>query len=35
MEIIDAMTHMIPRLKVTSVETETIDSETVCAFISL
>jgi len=35
MEIIDAMTHMIPRLKVTSVETETLDSETVCAFISL
>jgi len=35
MEIIDAMTHMIPRLKVTSVETETIDSETVCAFITL
>jgi len=35
MEIIDAMTHMIPRLKVTSVETEIIDSETVCAFISL
>ena len=35
MEIIDAMTHMIPRLKVTSVETETLDSETVCAFITL
>jgi len=35
MEIIDAMTHMIPRLKVTSVETEILDSETVCAFISL
>jgi len=35
MEIIDEMTHLIPRLKVTSVETEIIDSETVCAFISL
>jgi len=35
MEIIDAMTHLIPRLKVTSVETETLDSETVCAFVSL
>ena len=35
MEIIDAMTHMIPRLKVTSVETENLDSETVCAIISL
>jgi len=35
LEIIDAMTHMIPRLKVTSVETEIIDSETVYAFISL
>ena len=34
-EILDAMLNMIPRAKITSVETAEIDSETVCAFISI
>jgi len=35
MEIIDAMTHMIPRLKVTSVDTDDVDPQTVCGFIQV
>jgi len=35
LEIIDALTHMVPRLKITSLETDLIDPQTVCAFISL
>jgi len=35
LDIIDALTHMIPRLKITSLETDLIDPQTVCAFISL
>jgi len=34
-EILDAMLNMIPRAKITSVETAEIDSESVCAFISI
>ena len=34
-EIVDAMINMIPRAKITSVKTEDIDSEAVCAFISI
>ena len=35
MEIIDAITHMIPRLKVTSVDTDDVDPQTVCGFIQV
>jgi len=35
MEIIDCMTHMVPRLKITSLETDEIDPECVVGFISI
>jgi len=35
MEIIDCMTKMVPRLKITSLETDEIDPECVVGFISI